>query len=272
MQHTPRSGKIAAVLAVCLVATACQSSGTGDAQLQQADLNVAQTDPNAVPGDPAAAQTASTDAGQVQPAHGQPAQGQLAQGQLAMSAPGLPGQCAIQLAGGPPPKPAKGADFGKAAAKNVGKNVTRNLITIIGGQVGGQIGAAAASGVANSEIRAEQDIKGTWQITDGNMGCACQIEIGGIWKIQGKGKDKGSIKTIGCSSPLVQRIANWALGYSFTGYNAKFELKAKDNRTVLATMNRDGVHYFSGAMADGTPVVLWRDKQNYSSFKKPATQ
>ena len=90
----------------------------------------------------------------------------------------------------------------------------------------------------------------------------------GWLKIQGKGKDTGSIKLSGCSTPVIQKVANWALGYSFAGYDAKFELKARDNRTVLATLNRDGIHYFSGTLADGTPVVMWRDGQNYSSFKK----
>ncbi|MCG6856437.1 MAG: hypothetical protein LJE67_00045, partial [Salaquimonas sp.] len=150
--------------------------------------------------------------------------------------------------------------------------VGRNILTMIGGQVGGGIGAAVASGVASSEIRAEGDIKGTWQITDGSPNCACQLAIGGLWKIQGKGNDGGSIKTVGCANPAVKRVANWALGYSFTGYDAKFELKAKDNRTVLATLNRDGIHYFSGTLADGTPVVVWRSGQNYSSFKKSAAQ
>lgn len=258
MRITIAKGHLAAATAMCLLIAGCQSTGsdTSTAQLQQADLNVAETDPEAA-GDPNALALAD-------PA----ASPQMANAQMAPAG----GQCSIQLAGGPPPKPAKGADFGKAAAKNVGKNVSRNIITMIGGQLGGQIGAAAASGLANSEIRAEQDIKGTWQITDGSLNCACQLEIGGFWKIQGKGRDKGSIKTAGCSNPTVQSVANWALGYSFTGYNAKFELKAKDNRTVLATMNRDGIHYFSGTLADGTPVVMWRAGQNYSSFKKTAAQ
>ena len=252
-------GQSAAVMAACLLIAGCQSTGgnASTAQLQPTEMNVAGTDPNAAT-DPNA--MAMTD----------PA----ATPQMAASPQMAPvgGQCSIQLAGGPPPKPAKGADFGKAVTKDVGKNVSRNIITMIGGRLGGQIGAAAASGIAQSEIRAEGDIKGTWQITDGNPGCACQLEVGGLFKIQGKGNDKGSIKTIGCANPAIQRVANWALGYSFTGYNAKFELKAKDNRTVLATMNRDGIHYFSGTLADGTPVVMWRDGQNYSSFKKTAAQ
>ncbi|MEC9344244.1 MAG: hypothetical protein VYD64_10420 [Pseudomonadota bacterium] len=249
---------LAAVMMLCALASGCQSTGTADVtQLQENEIDVAgATSEQALqeetaPVDPAVVQAAVAADGQIMPAAA---------------------QCTIALAGGPPPKPAKGADFGKAVAKDTGKTVGRNILTMIGGQVGGQLGAAVAGGVANSEIRAEADIKGTWQITDGTPNCACQLEIGGLWKIQGKGRDSGTIKPAGCTNPAVQQVANWALGYSFTGYNAKFELKAKDKRTVLATMNRDGIHYFSGTLADGTPVVMWRDGQNYSSFRKSAAQ
>ncbi len=253
MKITTAKGHLAAATAMCLLIAGCQSTGgsADTAQLQQADLNVAETDPAAA-GDPNAMALA------------EPA----AEPQMASAG----GQCSIQLAGGPPPIPPRGADFGKAFVKDTGKNVSRNIITMIGGRLGGGIGSAVASGVARSEIRPEGDIKGTWQITDGSNSCACTMEIGGVKVITGKGGDTGTIKTIGCSNPMVQQIANWALGYSFTGYDAKFELKARDKRTVLATLNRDGAHYFSGKMANGTPVVIWRDKQNYSSFKKTAAQ
>lgn len=263
---------IAAGVVACLSIAGCQSSGssTETGGLETNDLDVAPLDPNAEPAaDPAATPTAGATPQAAQPGQaGQ--QGQLASVQQSAAAPQTAGQCAIVIAEGPPPKPAKGADFGKAVVKDTGKNVQRNVVTMIGGQLGGQLGAAVASGAASSEIRAEGDIKGTWMVTDGTPNCACQLEIGGLFKIQGKGNDKGTIKTAGCATPTLQKIANWALGYSFTGYDARFELKARDNRTVLATMNRDGVHYFSGALADGTPVVMWRDGQNYSSFKKTA--
>ena len=79
---------------------------------------------------------------------------------------------------------------------------------------------------------------------------------------------KDTEKPKGCSTPALQQVAAWALGYSFTGYDAKFEMKAKDRRTVLATLKREGVHYFAGTMSDGTPVTLWRDGQNYNAFRK----
>ena len=71
-----------------------------------------------------------------------------------------PAQCAITIAAGPPGKPNKGGDFGKATAKNVGKNVGRNLIANIGSAVAGPLGGAVAGGVAVSTIRTEQDLKG----------------------------------------------------------------------------------------------------------------
>ena len=52
--------------------------------------------------------------------------------------------------------------------------------------------------------------------------------------------------------------ARWTLGYSFTGYDAPFDLYSADGAKV-ATLNRDGMDYFSGTLADGTPVTLWRD-------------
>jgi len=253
----------ATAVALCLGLAACQSSGTQPvaATPQTADLAVASTDPNAVPpADPAATQAAAASA------PGQPANAKAAP--MLASAPVAPGQCHMVVAGGPPEKPAKGADFGKAVTKDVGKNVSRNVITMLGGAFGGQIGSVVASSVATSEIRTEADLAGTWLITDLTPDCACEISVRTGINLQGKSSDKGPISAVGCNSPALQKIANWTLGYSFTGYNAKFELKTKDNRTVLATLNRDGIHYFSGTLADGTPVVMWRDGQNYSSFKK----
>ena len=261
---------LAAVLASVL--GGCQTSNTQSASsglasdMQTADMNVAgeppaPADPNAAPVQTAAASDtglAKTSlAAESQSAAAMPAQPQP-----------VPQQCSIVLAGGPPPIPARGADFGKAVVKDVGKNVSRNLLTMVGGAVGGQIGSAVASGTAQATIRAEGDIKGTWLITDGSPGCACQVDIGGLFKLQGKGSDSGTLKPKGCSTPALQQVAAWALGYSFTGYDAKFEMKAKDRRTVLATLKREGVHYFAGTMSDGTPVTLWRDGQNYNAFRK----
>lgn len=235
---------------------ACQSSGKTDATLSSAVA------------EPAGAST---------PAAGDTAQAGAPTTQMAMAGAGQPmvagappAQCSIQLAGGPPPKPSRGADFGAAFVKDSGKAVGRGAIQIVGGMLGGGLGSAIGSGVAQSTIRPEGDIKGVWTITDGSPGCGCEIAIDSFRIITGKGSDTGTTKTRGCSSPQMLQVAAWALGHSFTGYDAKFELKAKDKKTVLATMNRDGAHYFSGTMANGAPVVMWREGQNYhklSSFK-----
>ncbi len=164
----------------------------------------------------------------------------------------------MNIAGGPPPKPAKGADFGKAAAKNVGKNISRNLLSNIGARVAGPLGGAVASGVATSTIRKEQDLSGNWTATDGKPDCGCTVEIRSATNLNLKTSNKGRAKSADCRNTSLVDVAGWKLGHSFTGYNASFELLAKDRRTVLATLNRDGVNYFSGTMADGTPVTLWR--------------
>ncbi len=177
-----------------------------------------------------------------------------------------PAQCAIQIAAGPPPKPAKGADFGEAVVKDTGKAVGRGAMQMVGGLLGGGLGSAVAGGIAQTTVRSEGDIKGVWTITDGGPNCGCQIGLDGFFMQQGKGNDTGNVKLKGCTNPQIANAAAWALGYSFTGYDAKFELKAKDKKTVIATLNRDGMHYFSGTLADGTPVVMWRDGQTYNQL------
>ena len=244
---------IMAVSALALVS--CQSSGSGNTATQQSatvssttEETVASQDTNAESSELA---LVSAD-GSTQPA-------------------GSAISCHFQLAGGPPPKPARGADFGKAVGKNVGKSVQRGILQQIGGRVAGGLGSAMAGGVANSTIRNEEDIKGVWKITDGVSGCGCEISVDSAFQLQGGGKDNGQSATLGCQNPQLKSVATWALGHSFTGYDAKFELKAKDRRTVMATLNRDGIHYFSGALSNGTPVTMWRDGQTYNqlaSFKK----
>lgn len=172
---------------------------------------------------------------------------------------GAGSKCSINLAGGPPSRPAKGADFGKAAAKNVGKNVSRSLISNIGSRVAGPLGGAVAGGLAANSIRQEQDLSGKWTATDGAaQGCGCSIEIRSATNLNLETSNNGRIKSIDCSNPMLAEISRWKLGHSFTGYDAKFELLGKDRKSVLATLNRDGVNYFSGTLADGTPVTLWR--------------
>ncbi|WP_306117238.1 MULTISPECIES: hypothetical protein [unclassified Roseitalea] len=169
------------------------------------------------------------------------------------------GQCAMTIAGGPPPKPAKGADFAQnAVAKNVGRNVSRNVIANIGGRFGGGLGAAVAGGLARNTIRTEQDLKGSWTITDGAPDCGCRIDISSGVNLAGQSSNAGALEPSGCTS-LVSNAARWQLGgRSFTGYDTTLKLLASDRRTVVATLNRDGINYFSGSLADGTPVTLWR--------------
>ncbi len=185
---------------------------------------------------------------------------------LAQAPGATPAQCSIAIAAGPPPKPARGADFGSAVVKDSGKAVGRGAMQIVGGMVGGGLGAAAAGGLAQSTIRSEADIKGVWTITDGRPDCGCQIGIDGFFALQGKGGDTGTAKLKGCGDQRLASIATWALGHSFTGYDAKFELKAKDKKTVVATLNREGMHYFSGTLSDGTAIVMWREGQTYNQL------
>lgn len=168
------------------------------------------------------------------------------------------GQCAIQLADGPPPKPDRGSDIAKnAVGKNIARNVGRNAITRIGGRVGGGLGAAVAGGLASNSIRTEQDLKGVWTITDGSANCACQLDISSGTNLQMQSSNQGKLKPKGCSS-LVASAARWSLGHSFTGYDAPFQLLAPDRKTVIAHMKRDGINFFSGTLADGTSVTMWR--------------
>lgn len=169
-----------------------------------------------------------------------------------------PGQCAVRIAGGPPPKPTKGADFAQnAVGKNIGRNVGRNAITMIGGRLGGGLGGAVAGGLASNAIRTEQDLKGRWTITDGAAECGCELDISSATNLQMKSANKGRLKPTGCASMLAG-AARWTLGHTFTGYDAPFQLLGADNKTVIASMKRDGVNYFSGTLADGTPVTMWR--------------
>ncbi|GAB4362979.1 MAG: hypothetical protein Kow0026_27190 [Oricola sp.] len=169
-----------------------------------------------------------------------------------------PRQCTVTIAGGPPPKPAKGADFAQnAVGKNIGRDVGRNAITMIGGRLGGGIGGAVAGGLASNAIRTEQDLKGRWTITDGAPDCGCELDISSATNLQMKTANKGKLSPAGCTSMLAG-AARWTLGHTFTGYDAPFQLLGADNKTVIASMKRDGVNYFSGTLADGTPVTMWR--------------
>ncbi|KGF67084.1 hypothetical protein LL06_24420 [Hoeflea sp. BAL378] len=174
-----------------------------------------------------------------------------------------PGACTMPLAGGPPPKPDKGADFAKnAVGKNLARNVGRNVLgSMIGG---GVIGATVASQV----VRTEQDLGGKWMVTDGSSNCGCEIQVrtGAGVIAQGFGtasgyrlKDAkgGNMSNISCSNPHLAQVRRFALGYSFTGYDAVLAIEGGNGQPV-AQLKRDGINYFSGALADGTPVTMWR--------------
>lgn len=224
-----RKGLIA-MAAAMLALPACQSSG------QQSSVAAAPAPPAA-----AAAPAASTAAYAAAPA---PA--------------ATPGQCAIQIAGGPPPKPAKGADFGQAVAKDIGKNVGRSLISGIAGQIAGPLGGAVAQGVALNAVRPEADLKGSWTATDGSATCGCTLDVSSGINLQGRSSNKGKLAARGCTNPLLASAASWTLGHSFTGYDAPFDLMAANGQKV-ASLKRDGIDYFSGTLADGTPVTIWRE-------------
>lgn len=169
------------------------------------------------------------------------------------------GQCQRQIAG-PPPKPARGSDFARnAVGNNIKRNVGRNAITMIGGRLGGGLGSAVASGIATSTIRTEQDLKGVWAATDGASTCGCEINFSsGVSVTTGQGSDSGRVSATQCRTAIAG-AARWNLsGYSFTGYDTTLKILAADRRTVLATLNREGINYFQGTQADGTPIVLWR--------------
>lgn len=172
------------------------------------------------------------------------------------AASAVPAQCAMAIAG-PPPKPAKGADFASATGKNLGKNVGRNLIAGMGGRIAGPLGNAVAGAVAADAIRTEQDLKGAWTATDGSATCGCTLDMQSGINLQGRTVYNGALKSRDCGNPLLARAAKWNLGHTFTGYDATFDLSAADG-TKLASLKRDGVDYFSGQLADGTPLVIWR--------------
>ncbi|EKF41605.1 hypothetical protein [Nitratireductor indicus] len=180
---------------------------------------------------------------------------------FAPTATASPAQCAMRIAG-PPPKPNKGSDFaanmGKNLARNVGRNVLANAIG--GGRFGGSVAAQV--------VRTEQDLHGTWSFTDGSPQCGCEARVAtgagvvpvGFFRNSGyklKDAKSGSIRPAGCSNPLLSQMASFALGYSFTGYDAELVIQTADGRGV-GKLKRDGVDYFSGTLADGSPVVMWR--------------
>lgn len=168
------------------------------------------------------------------------------------------GYCAKPISG-PPPKPAKGADFAKnAVGNNLKRNVARNSISMLGSRIAGPLGGAVAQGIASDQIRTEQDLKGEWAITDGRPDCGCTVSISSGTNLQMKSSNAGKLRTEGCQSPLLAQAARWSLGHTFTGYDAPLAILASDRKTVLVQLNRDGINYFSGRLADGTSVTMWR--------------
>lgn len=168
------------------------------------------------------------------------------------------GYCARPISG-PPPKPAKGADFAKnGIGNNLKRNVARNSISMLGSAIAGPLGGAVAQGVASDQIRTEQDLKGEWAITDGRPDCGCTMSISSGTNLRMESSKAGKLAAEGCQSPFLARAARWSLGHTFTGYDAPLAILASDRKTVLVKLNRDGINYFSGQLADGTPVTMWR--------------
>ncbi len=67
----------------------------------------------------------------------------------------------------------------------------------------------------------------------------------------------GNMRNISCTNPDLANVGRFALGYSFTGYDAMLAIESGNGQAV-AQMKRDGINYFSGTLADGTPVTMWR--------------
>ena len=235
-----------------LILSACQSTG------EQAALS------------PATPQTTAQAAATATPTSSAPSATAAASATAFAQTPAqTPAQCAIQLAGGPPPKPNKGADFAQnAVGKNLARNAGRNILANIGGRVAGPIGGAVSGSLAAQAIRTEQDLHGKWMMTDGTSNCACEVDIStstglvpdGYFRSSGyrlKDAMGGKVKNISCSNPNIAATTSFALGYSFTGYDAELALQAA-NGSGVGLLKRDGLNYFSGTLSDGTPVTMWR--------------
>ena len=108
------------------------------------------------------------------------------------------------------------------------------------------------------QIRTEQDLKGDWAITDGRPDCGCTMSISSGTNLRMESSKAGKLAAEGCQSPFLAQAARWSLGHTFTGYDAPLAILASDRKTVLVKLNRDGINYFSGQLADGTPVTMWR--------------
>ena len=175
----------------------------------------------------------------------------------AVLAGAAPAQCARPIAG-PPPKPARGSDFAAATGRNLGKNVGRNLIANMGSRVAGPLGGAVAGAAAADAIRAEHDLNGAWTATDGSSTCGCTLDMKSGINLQGRTVHNGSITSRDCGNPHLARAAKWSLGHTFTGYDATLDITAQDGARLVA-LKRDGVDHFSGTLADGTPVTIWRE-------------
>jgi hypothetical protein len=259
----------AVMLASCQSSSGTQSSATlsSAAQPQQAAASADDTmaAPQAVDADTAqgAAEAAS-------PADA--TSSELALAAAPAQSPAAAAACAIALAGGPPPVPPRGADFGSAVASNVGKGAQRGALRILGAQLGGQIGAIAGDVAANS-VRPEEEVRGVWKITDGRSDCGCELALDAAMSFNGTLAKSGKTLKRGCTNPALSASATWALGHSFTGYGAKLEFFSSNRKTVVATMTREGIHYFKGTLSDGTPVTMWREGENsreLAGFRKTA--
>ncbi len=170
-----------------------------------------------------------------------------------------PMQCTTRLPGGPPAKPERLSAFGTATAWNVGKNVGRGAITSAGTMVAGPVGGAVAGTVAARALPSEFDIRGTWQATDGAPNCGCTLTIQTQSSWTGANPERGTAQSSGCRNSALANANDWRLDETMTGLEAEFLLYAT-NGNRIAVLKRDGPDYYSGQLANGTPVTLWRQR------------
>lgn len=170
-----------------------------------------------------------------------------------------PMQCTTRLPSGPPAKPERMTAFGTATAWNVGKNVGRGAITSAGAMVAGPVGGAVAGSVAARALPSEFDIRGNWQATDGAPNCGCNLAITSPTNWSGANPPRGTAQPSGCRNSALANANDWRLDETMTGLEAEMLIYAR-NGNRIAVLQRDGPDYYSGQLANGTPVTLWRQR------------
>ena len=169
-----------------------------------------------------------------------------------------PMQCAVPLQSGPPAKPDRAAAFGTATAWNVGRNVGRSAITGAGTFVAGPVGGAVAGNLAARALPSEFDIRGQWTVTDGTANCGCSLAFAAPGSWSGANPPRGTARTSGCNNPLLASAADWRLDETMTGPEAEMLVYAQ-NGNRIAVLKRDGPDYYSGQLATGQSITVWRN-------------